>query len=77
MTIASHPLATAGSVLYAINEKDGFDMWDMRLIYGRIQLDRDRFLRDYDVQRGSTVHVVPRMCGGGFIETELLFLNHF
>ena len=43
----------------------------MRLIYGEKQLDRDRFLRDYDVQRGCTVHLVLRLSGGTFTDTGL------
>ena len=64
ITISSHPFATVRSLLYEIQEKDGLLLWDMRLIYGGKQLDRDRFLRDYGIQKGSTIHLVLRLSGG-------------
>lgn len=77
MTVTSHPLATVRSLLYVINDREGFPLWDMRLIYGGKQLDRDRFLRDYDVQRGCTIHLVLRMSGGAFTDTGLPLFEDF
>ena len=57
--------------MYAILEKGGVPLYDMRLIYGGKQLDRDRLLMDYDVQKGSTIHLVLRMSGGGFTDKGL------
>ena len=64
--MTSHPLATVRSLMYAIHEKEGLLLYSMRLIYGGKQLDRVRFLSDYDVQKGCTIHLVLRMSGGGF-----------
>ena len=77
MTVASHPLATVRSLLDAINERVGYSMWEFRLIYGGKQLNRDRFLRDYGVQRESTVHLVLRMNGGLFTDTGLPLFEDF
>lgn len=69
ITVVSHPLATVNSLYDVVYEREGLRFLDMRLIYGGKQLDRDRFLSDYDIQRGCTIHLVLRMSGGAFTET--------
>ena len=77
MTVASHPFATVRSLLYVINERERWSLWDMRLIYGGKQLDRDRFLSDYDIQKGCTIHLVLRLSGGTFTDATLPLFKNF
>lgn len=53
---------------------EGLPLYDSRLIYGGKQLERDRFLSDYGIEKESTLHMVLRM-SGGFQGCQLLFGN--
>ena len=50
--------------MYQVHDKDGLLVHEMRLIFGGKQLEPDRMLAEYDVQKGSTLHLVFRLSGG-------------
>ena len=57
--IYTQPSATVRKVLDKLDEAPG-----IRLIFGGKQLEPDRMLAEYDIQKGSTLHVVLRLAGG-------------
>ncbi len=64
ITINTQPSATVSKVMYQILEEEGPHPNDMRLIFGGKQLEPGRMLAEYDVQKGSTLHLVLRLSGG-------------
>ena len=53
--------------MYQVHDKEEVPVYQMRLIFGGKQLEPDRMLAGYDVQKGSTLHLVLRMSGGAEI----------
>ena len=47
-----------------IEEQEGIPVNQQRLVYAGKQLEDSRPLRDYNVGRDSTVHLVLRLLGG-------------
>jgi len=47
-----------------IQEKEGFDADEQRLILGGQELDDELTLDDYDVEDDTTIHLVFRLAGG-------------
>ena len=64
ITIDTQPSATVIKVMYEIHEKEGPPPHEVRLIFGGKQLEPGRMLAEYDVQKGSTLHLVLRLSGG-------------
>ena len=64
ITINTQPSATVSKVMYQIQEEEGTPPNDIRLIFGGKQLEPGRMLAEYDVQKGSTLHLVLRLSGG-------------
>ena len=64
ITIDTQPSATVSKVFYKIWEKESTPENYGRLIFGGKQLEPGRMLAEYDVQKGSTLHLIWRLHRG-------------
>ena len=56
---------TVKQLMAKIEEREGVPGNKMRLIHANLQLESHRTLNEYGIQRYSTVHMLPRLTGGG------------